>query len=395
MKHALSASLRPASRRAFFVRQSTGLAVVAALALMSSGCGGGGGADVIRVGEFASLTGKESAFGVSSHNGTQMAVDELNAAGGLLGKQIKLLTEDTQSKAGESQTVVNKLVSRDGVVAVLGEVASGRSLEAAPVCQGAGVPMISPSSTNPDVTKTGDYIFRVCFIDPFQGTVMANFAAKTLKAKRVAVFTDAKSDYSKGLAKYFKQQHQKNGGEIVTELDFNGGDADFKAQLTTIKGANPDAVFVPAYYTDVALICIQAKQLGLQVPLFGGDGWESDKLVELGKDAVEGHYFSTHYHPDVSSPKSKAFVAAAQKRFGAAPDAMTALGYDSMMVLADAIKRAGTTEGAKLKAALAATKNYDGVTGLTTIDAERNASKAAVILQVANGKFRYLETITP
>lgn len=395
MMHSSIPPLTPVSRREFFLRQSTGLALAAALAFSLGGCGGGGGADTINVGEFASLTGKESAFGVSSHNGTQLAVEELNAAGGVLGKKFHLLTEDTQSKAGESQTVVNKLVSRDKVIAVLGEVASGRSSEAAPVCQGAEVPMISPSSTNPDVTKTGDYIFRVCFIDPFQGTVMANFASKTLKAKRVAVFTDAKSDYSKGLAKYFKQQYLKNGGEISTELDFNGGDADFKSQLTTIKGAAPDAVFVPAYYTDVALICIQAKQLGLNVPFFGGDGWESEKLVELGKDAVEGHYFSTHYHPDVSSPKSKAFVTAYQKRFGGSPDAMAALGYDSMLVLADAIKRAGGTEGPKLKDALAATKGFDGVTGITTIDADRNASKAAVILQVANGKFRYLETIQP
>ncbi len=398
MRHSISKlpvapTSNAASRRGFLGQVA--IAVSLTLTLGLAGCGGGGSGDVIKVGEFASLTGKEATFGQSSHNGTLLATEELNAAGGVLGKPIKLLTEDDQSKAGESQTVVNKLVSRDGVVAVLGEVASSRSLEAAPVCQGAGVPMISPSSTNPEVTRTGDYIFRVCFIDPFQGTVMANFAAKTLKAKRVAVFTDVKSDYSKGLAKYFKQQHLKNGGEIVTELDFNGGDSDFKSQLTTIKGANPDAVFVPAYYTDVALICIQAKQLGLTVPLFGGDGWESDKLVELGKDAVEGQYFSTHYHPEVASPKSKAFVAAYQKRFGNAPDAMSALGYDSMLILADAIQRAGTTEGPKLKNALAATKGFEGVTGITTIDAERNASKAAVILKVEGGKFRYLETITP
>lgn len=381
------------SPRRLFLRRSTGLAC--SLALLLAGCGGGGGEGVIKVGEFASLTGKESAFGESSHRGTVLALDEINAAGGVLGKKLQLLTEDTQSKAGESQTVVNKLVSRDSVVAVLGEVASGRSLEAAPVCQGAGVPMISPSSTNPDVTKSGDYIFRVCFVDPFQGTVMANFATKTLKARRVALFTDAKSDYSKGLAKYFKQQYLKNGGEVVVELDFNGGDADFKAQLTTIKGKSPDAVFVPGYYTDVALICGQARQLGLAVPFFGGDGWESDKLIELGKEAVEGHYFSTHYHPDVASPKSKAFVAAYKARHQSAPDAMAALGYDSMMVLADAIKRAGSTEGPKLKAALAATRDFAGVTGNTTIDAERNASKAAVILQVKDGGFRYLETINP
>src|SRR5580704_12448629 len=220
---------------------------------------------VIKVGEFASLTGKEATFGVSSHEGTLLAVETLNATGGVLGKKIDLITEDDLSKAGEPATVVNKLISRDGVVAVLGEVASSRSLEAAPICQEAHIPMISPSSTNPKMTETGDYIFRVCFIDPFQGSVMANFATKTLKAKKIAVFTDVKSDYSKGLAKFFKEGFIANGGQISSELDYNGGDKDFKAELTAIKSANPDAVFVPGYYTDVALICIQAKELGLNV----------------------------------------------------------------------------------------------------------------------------------
>jgi branched-chain amino acid transport system substrate-binding protein len=368
---------------------------LAAAALLAAGCGPGGGGDTIRVGEYASLTGKEATFGQSSHQGTQLAVEQLNAAGGVLGRQVELITGDTQSKAGESQTVVNKLIARDGVVAVLGEVASSRSLEAAPVAQTAKIPMISPSSTNPDVTKTGDHIFRVCFIDPFQGTVMADFAKKTLNAKRVAIFTDVKSDYSKGLARFFKERHLANGGTVVAEFDFNGGDTDFKAQLTAIKGTNPDAVFIPGYYTDVALIAIQAKELGLNVPLFGGDGWESDKLIEIGRDAVEGHYFSTHYHPEVGSPKSRKFVEDYTKRFGAAPDAMGALGYDSMMILADAITRAGATEPAKLRDALAATKDYDAVTGKITIDANRDASKSAVILRVQDGKFKYVETIAP
>src|SRR6185369_17101652 len=275
-------------------------------------------------------------------------------------------------------------------------VASSRSLEAAPICQQNKIPMISPSSTNPDVTKTGDYIFRVCFVDPFQGTVMANFASKTLKAKRVAVFTDVKSDYSKGLAKYFKEGFTAAGGQICTELDFNGGDKDFKAQLTAIKAASPDAVFVPGYYTDVALICIQAKQLGLDVPLFGGDGWESDQLVKIGGDAVDGNYFSTHYAPDVATQKSKDFVASYQKRFaGKLPDAMAALGYDSALVIADAIKRAGSTDGQKVRDALAATKDFDGVTGKTTINEKRDATKSAVILQVKDGRFKYLETVEP
>jgi branched-chain amino acid transport system substrate-binding protein len=281
------------------------------------------------------------------------------------------------------------------VVAVLGEVASSRSLEAAPVCQNARVPMISPASTNPDVTRTGDYIFRVCFIDPFQGTVMADFAKRTLNVKRVAVFTDVKSDYSKGLARFFKERHIANGGTIVAEFDFNGGDTDFKAQLTSIKAANPEAVFSPGYYTDVALICIQAKQLGLNVPLFGGDGWESDKLIEIGRDAVEGHYFSTHYHPDVGTEKSRQFVEAFRARFGTAPDAMAALGYDSALILADAIQRAGSVESDKIRDALAATKDFEGVTGRITIDDNRDASKAAVILKVEGGRFRYVETIAP
>lgn len=361
----------------------------------SEGGGGSSGA-TIKVGEFASLTGKEATFGTSSHEGTRLAIEEINAAGGVLGKKLELLTEDDLSKAGEPATVVNKLISRDGAVAILGEVASSRSLEAAPICQQSKIPMISPSSTNPKVTETGDYIFRVCFIDPFQGTVMANFATKTLKAKKVAVFTDVKSDYSKGLAKYFKEGFTKAGGQITAELDFNGGDKDFKAQLTAIKGTSPDAVFVPGYYTDVALICIQAKQLGLDVPLFGGDGWESDQLVKIGQDAVEGNYFSTHYAPDVATDKVKRFVADYQKRYqGKIPDAMAALGYDSAMILADAMKRAGSTDGQKVRDALAATKDFDAVTGKITINEKRDATKSAVILQVQGGKFKYLETVNP
>lgn len=354
------------------------------------------GGDPIRVGQFASLTGKEATFGISSDEGTILAIEEINAAGGVLGRKLKLLTEDTQSKPGEPATVVNKLIARDGVVAILGEVASSRSLEAAPICQQSKIPMVSPSSTNPKVTEVGDYIFRVCFIDPFQGTVMANFATKTLHAKKVAVFTDAKSDYSKGLAKFFKEKFIANGGTVVAELDYNGGDKDFKAQLTAIKAANPDAVWVPGYYTDAALICVQGKQLGLNVPFMGGDGWESEKLVEIGKDAVEGQYFSTHYHPDVGSDVSRQFVTNYRKRWnGKTPDALAACAYDSAIVLADAIKRAGSTDGQKVRDALAATKDFPAVTGKITIDEHRDANKAAVILQVQDGKYKYLETVAP
>jgi len=368
--------------------------------LASTGCnkpvGEGDGGETIKVGEFASLTGKEATFGISSHEGTLLAIEEINAAGGVLGKKLELLTEDTQSKPGEPATVVNKLIARDGAVAILGEVASSRSLEAAPICQQNKIPMISPSSTNPKVTQVGDFIFRVCFTDKFQGDVLANFATKTLKAKTAAIFTDVKSDYSKGLAKYFKDKFSGNGGNISTELDYNGGDKDFKAQLTAIKSANPDCIFVPGYYTDVALICIQSKQLGLNVPLFGGDGWESEKLVEIGKDAVEGQYFSTHFHPDVGSELGRKFVEHYRKRWnGKSPDALAACGYDSALVLADAMKRAGSSEGQKVRDALAATKNFQGVTGVITMNENRDATKSAVILQVKDGKYKFLETVAP
>lgn len=359
-----------------------------------TGCKEGGG-DTIVIGEFASLTGKEANFGTSAHEGTVLAVEQINAEGGVLGKKIELKTEDNLSKAGESANIVNKLIAKDRVVAVLGEVASSRSLEAAPICQQNGIPMISPASTNPKVTETGDHVFRVCFIDPFQGTVMANFAQNTLKVSKVAVFTDVKSDYSKGLAKFFKERFAESG-QIVAELDYSGGDKDFRAQLTTIKNSNPEAVFVPGYYTDVALIRIQARQLGLDVPFLGGDGWEGADLLTIGKEAVEGDYFSTHYSSEEGSPKGKAFIEDYKARYnGKTPDAMAALGYDSAMILADAIQRAGSTEGAKIRDALAATKDYEAVTGRITLNENRDAVKAAVILQVQGGAFKYLETVSP
>ncbi|MCC7375275.1 MAG: ABC transporter substrate-binding protein [Verrucomicrobiales bacterium] len=361
-----------------------------------NGAAGGGGGNTIPIGEYASLTGKEATFGQSSHSGTLLAVEEINAAGGVLGKKLELKTEDTQSKAGEPATVVRKLITRDSVVAVLGEVASSRSLEAAPIAQQFKIPMISPSSTNPKVTEVGDYVFRVCFIDPFQGTVMANFGWNTLKVRKVAVLTDVKSDYSLGLAQYFNERFKQLGGQIVVEQSFSGGDKDFKAQLTAIKAAGPDGLFVPAYYTDVGLIARQAKELGINFPIFGGDGWESPKLIEIGGEAIEGKFYSTHYSPEDPSQSVRDFVTRFKARFkGEVPDAMAALGYDSVLVLVDAIKRAGSAEPAKIRDALAATKDFEGVTGKTTIDAQRNASKAAVIITVKNGQFAFVEKVNP
>jgi branched-chain amino acid transport system substrate-binding protein len=265
----------------------------------------------------------------------------------------------------------------------------------APIAQESKIPMISPASTNPKVTSVGDYVFRVCFTDKFQGMVLADFAWNTLKAKKAAILSDLKSDYSKGLAEYFKSRFVAKGGQIVAEPTYSGGDKDFKAQLTAIKGVNPDAIMVPGYYTDAGLIVMQAQQLGIKAPMFGGDGWESPKLLSIGGAALEGHYFSTHYSMEVQSPKIQNFVKNYKARYGDYPDALAALGYDSALLLADAMKRAGTTDGKALRDALAATKDLEVVTGKISIDAERNPQKPAAILTIKNGQFKLIDTIQP
>jgi branched-chain amino acid transport system substrate-binding protein len=352
--------------------------------------------ETVKIGEYASLTGKEAAFGQSSHKGTLLAIEELDAAGGVLGKRIELVTEDDQSKQGEASTIVKKLISRDKVAGILGEVASGRSLEAAPICQAYRKPMISPSSTNPKVTEIGNYIFRVCFIDPFQGTVMAKFARNTLKLHRVALLTSVSSAYSVGLARYFRERFESDGGTVVVEQKYTEGDKDFNAQLTAIKAADVEGIFVPGYYTEAALICRQARELDMAMPLFGGDGWEAPELVAIGGAAVEGCYYSTHYSPQVDSPVVRGFVERFKARFGGeVPDAMAALGYDSAEVMVDAIRRAGSTDGPAIRDQIAATRDYPGVTGSTTMDADRNASKAAVVIMVKDGRFKFVESVSP
>jgi branched-chain amino acid transport system substrate-binding protein len=323
-----------------------------------------------------------------------MAIDEINAAGGVLGKRVRLVTEDDQSKAGEPAIVVRKLISRDKVVALLGEVASSRSLEAAPIAQQNKIPMISPASTNPKVTEVGDYIFRVCFIDPFQGTVLAKFALSR-GWDRVAILTDIKQDYAVGLTQFFKEYFTQNGGTIVSEQNYSSGDKDFKAQLTSIAASNPQAILVSGYYTEAGLIARQARELGLNVPLLGGDGWDSPSLVEVAGPAMEGNFFSNHFSAEDQSPVIQEFIQKFKAKYGSEPDAMAALGYDSTMILADAIKRAGTTDSEPLRDASAATKDFPAVTGVITLDEHRNANKPAVILTIQDGEFRYVETISP
>jgi branched-chain amino acid transport system substrate-binding protein len=350
----------------------------------------------IRIGEYASLTGKEAGLGTLTHQGTVLAVEQINAAGGLLGRPLELLTEDTESKPGESGTAVRKLIARDKVIAVLGEVASSRSLEGAPICQAARIPMISPASTNARVTAIGNYIFRVCFIDPFQGPVMAKFGLQTLKVRRIAVLSSASSAYSVGLAKYFTAAFVAGGGQVVADPRYSEGDKDFAAQLTAIRASGAEAIFSPGYYAEGALIVKQARELGFTGPIFGGDSWENQALIDLGGQAMEGAYLCAHFSPENPSPRARQFVADYRRRFpGEDAGTNAALGYDSVLVLADAIRRAGTTDHAALRDALAATSNFDAVTGRITIDAHRDASKPAIILRVRNGRFQFVESVSP
>src|SRR5690242_2352710 len=302
------------------------LIVLAALcATILAACNGGSpgeAAGEIVIGEYGSLTGSTATFGISTKNGVDLAIEKTNKAGGVLGKPVRVIVEDDQTKPEEAQTVVTKLINKDRVLAVLGEVASSRSLAAAPVAQQAGVPMISPSSTNPRVTEVGDYIFRVCFIDPFQGLVMAKFAANTLKIKNAAILRDFKNDYSVGLADVFATNFKMMGGNIVADESYSEGDTDFSAQLTSIKAKNPEAIFVPGYYTEAGLIARQAKKLGITAPLMGGDGWDSPKLIEIGGEALNGSYFSNHYSQDDPSPIIQKFVSDYKTRYNQVPDAL-------------------------------------------------------------------------
>lgn len=370
-----------------------GAIAVLALACGSGREGGAAGPEPIQVGHYASLTGDTATFGQSTDRGLRMKIDEINAAGGVLGRPIEIITEDDRSITEEARSAAQKLLQRDQVVALLGEVASSRSLAAAPEAQRARIPMITPASTNPKVTEVGDYIFRACFIDPFQGAVMAKFARETLGADRVAILFDFKQDYSVGLADFFRKTFEASGGTIVADERYTSGDIEFRAQLTKIRATKPDAIFVPGYYTEVGLIARQAKAVGLKVPLLGGDGWDSSKLTEIGGDAIEGSYFSNHYSVENQEPHVQRFIAAYEAAFKAKPDGLAALGYDAMMILADAIKRAGSDDPRKVRDALAATKGFKGVTGMITIDENRNAKKSAVVLKIMSAGFKYQETI--
>jgi branched-chain amino acid transport system substrate-binding protein len=351
--------------------------------------------DVIKVGHYASMTGKEATFGQSTDRGIRLAIDEINKAGGLNGKKLELKTYDDQGKGQEAGTAVLRLITDDHVVAVLGEVASGRSIAGGAVCHEKGVPMITPSSTNPRVTEgpNHDMVFRVCFTDDFQAYAIAKFMADK-KWMNAAVLYDQTEPYSKGLRDEFKKfyvNHLK--GKIVAEQTYTGGDSDYSAQLTTIRAAKPDIIFCPGYYSDGGNIAIQARKLGITCPLIGGDGWDSAELASIGKEAIEGSYYSNHSAPD--QPNMKDFIAKYKAKYdNQMPDALGGLGYDACMVLFDSIKRAKSLGGKDLAEAIGQTKDFKGVTGVITIDEKHNAKKPIVIVQIKKGEPSWVADIT-
>ena len=349
----------------------------------------------IKIGGIDPLTGGVSQFGIGCHQGFLLAIDEINAAGGVLGSKLELISEDTQSKAGQSSTAIRKLITQDQVVAVLGDATSSASLEAGVVAQAEKIPMITPTATNPRITEIGDYIFRICFLDEFQGRILARFAYKKLKVQKIAILTDVKQDYSVDMARFFKEEFTKLGGKIVREQSYSTGDTDFRAQLSTMRVVKPDAVCIPGYYVEVSLILKQARNVGLTVPFLGCDGWANQALLAVGGGAVDGSYFTNHFSPDDSTPVVQTFVNRFKERYGSVPDTFAALGYDAAKLLADAIQRAGSPERQAIRDALAKTSGFEGVTGTISIDPERNASKSGMIVAVKEGKFEIVEKIAP
>jgi branched-chain amino acid transport system substrate-binding protein len=353
-------------------------------------------AEPVRIGFFMSLSGRDASFGEASIAGARLAVDDLNAAGGVLGRPVELMVEDNRSLAGESVTAVKKLISRDKVVALVGECVSSRTLEAAPVAQTAGVALVSPASTNPRVTAVGDCIFRVCFADPFQGEVLATYAWCRLGLRRAALLLDNSAPYSVGLAEAFVRTFRQLGGEIVARQLYAGGEKDFRAQLTAIRAAGPDVIFMPAYYAEAGLAAKQARELAITQPFLGGDAYEAPQFLDIGGAALEGTTYSTHYSPENADPAVQGFVGRFRARYGGrTPNGLSALTYDAVRLVADAVTRAGSTDRAAVRSALAATRDFASVTGRTTINAQRDAVKDAAIMTVHGGRIVFVETIRP
>lgn len=368
---------------------------LAFLAFALTGCGQQNNSEEIRIGSVLELTGNASSYGQSALKGIKMAFEEINSKGGVLDKKLVLISEDNKSEPSDAANATTKLIQQDQVDALISCMASSNGIASANIAQASQVPYVAPATVAPEVTETGDYIFRVCFTSPYQGKIMAKFAIDTLKVKKIAILTDMSTDYSKGLTKFFKEEYIKLGGKIVAEEAYSQKDTDYNAQLTNLKAAKPEAIFVPGYYNEVGLIAKQAKQLGFNAPLLGADAWDSPKLVEMGGEAINGSYFVNHYSAQDTDPRIQEFVKKYKAKYGEEPDSMAALGYDAAIVLADAIKRAGSTDKKAVRDALAATKDFQAVTGILSMDAERNPVKSAVILEIKDGKQTFVQKINP
>ena len=382
------------------------LAVLMSLSLVA-GCGGGEKAkpaavsNEIKIGANFELTGGVANFGKQTLNGIQMAVKEVNAAGGVLGgKKIVVVVADNKSEPAEATNAITKLITQDKVVAVLGPVTSTNVLATVQVAQDNKIPVLTATGTNEKITvdngKVRPFAFRACFIDPFQGRVMANYAAKTVKAKTAVIYVDSSSDYSKGLSQSFEATFTQNGGKIVGKEAFLAKDQDFKATLTKIKAMNAEVVFIPAYYEEVGKIVKQARELGITIPLLGTDGWDDPKVVEIaGAAALNNTFFSNHYSSQDKDPNVVKFVEAYKKEYNQEPSALAALGYDSGLMIIDAIKRAGAADPVKIKEALEKTKNLQVSTGILTIDSNHNPVKSAVVIEMKDGKQSFKEKVNP
>lgn len=348
------------------------------------------------IGAVFAMTGPIASYGQESVNGLQMALDEVNLTP-INGKTIKVIVEDNKGEPVESANAVRKLIDINKVDLVLGSVASSNTLASAPIAQAAKVPLLTPASTNEKVTMTGDFIFRTCFTDNFQGVVMAKFGFDTLGKRKAAIIVDNSSDYSKGLQKVFKTEFNRLGGAVIQDnFTYTQKDTDFRSLLTKVNRAKPDVIFLPGYYSEVGLILKQARQMGMTMPILGGDGWDSPKLQELaGPQGIKNNYISSHFSPDDSDPRVQKFVKDYMKRYNEKPGAMAALGYDAILVIADALKRAGSADSASLQKALATTVGFEGVTGAITIDANRNAQKSAVVLETTATGNIFKQKVSP
>jgi len=378
------------------LRRSWALALLAIpLAVLLLGCPKGGAeAEVVTVGAYFSLSGSDSTFGIDSREGIEMATEEVNQAGGVKGKTVRVLFEDDKSNVQEASNKVLQLIDRDKVIAILGEVASSRSKAGGLVANNKHIPMITPSSTNVEVTQGREYVFRACFTDDLQGKSAATFAVEKLKKKKLAILYVAQDSYSSGLAASFREVAQKLGAQIVADKGYQKGETNFTTYLNELKAADPELVFVPNYYNDMVPIARQAKAVGLAGDMFlGGDGWDSEDLLKGAAAELEGAYFTNHYAPDVPWPNSQTFVKNYRAKYHREPSSLAAQGYDAARLLYDAMTRATGLAPDPIKDAIAATKGFQGATGTINIDSNRNAQKPVVVVQIKGGKFTYSSTV--